>query len=345
MRKMLLCCLTAATLAHAQIDHAVAPAFTGESARQFDFWLGAWDVNLRVQQPDASWQDKIKAKAHIFRILDGKAILELWDSEPIKGFSLRYFDPGQAKWVLWLKWPGPNRSSNSALTGAFRHGRGEFFSAFKNSDGEDVLSRYTFCDIAPNRLRWDDAYSKDGGKTWSNSWIMEFSRVADRAPWPKAFNAHTQTAENPCDRPEFQPLMRMAGRWQGSWNVLIDGAWQQGEAEMACYRAVRGCGLLQFLEYRLAGMSVKAFGFFTYDTAAERYELLALDSREGTSAHRYQGPREDGAWLLVQEGADGASRFEQRQDGDKLNLVISMKNQAGEWMAAARGALTRTDGP
>ena len=60
-------------------------------SRQFDFWVGAWDVNQRVQQEDLSWKDSIKAEARVYPILFGKAVLELWDSPNIKGYSLRYF--------------------------------------------------------------------------------------------------------------------------------------------------------------------------------------------------------------------------------------------------------------
>ena len=36
-------------------------AFSEDRARRFDFWVGAWDVNLRIQQEDASWKDSIAA--------------------------------------------------------------------------------------------------------------------------------------------------------------------------------------------------------------------------------------------------------------------------------------------
>ena len=162
----------------------VAEVWELEEARQFDFWIGIWDVNLRMRQEDLSWRDSIRARAHIHRILDGKAILELWDSEPIKGFSIRFFDREADEWVLWLNWPGQNRSGGSGLTGRFRHGRGEFFSEFKTGDGKPGISRYTFSDITDDSLRWDDAFSVDGGKTWSANWIMEFTRKRDAPAWP-----------------------------------------------------------------------------------------------------------------------------------------------------------------
>ena len=49
-----------------------------QKQRQFDFWIGEWDVNLRVRQKDFTWKDQHKSVVHIYPILDGKAILELW---------------------------------------------------------------------------------------------------------------------------------------------------------------------------------------------------------------------------------------------------------------------------
>jgi hypothetical protein len=68
-----------------------APALSEErrgelppEARQFDFWRGQWDVNLRIRQEDGSWPDKVAARARIYSVLAGKAVLELWDSAPNK---------------------------------------------------------------------------------------------------------------------------------------------------------------------------------------------------------------------------------------------------------------------
>ncbi len=109
-------------------NRATAPRFNTVHDREFDFWVGEWDVLLRTRQDDNTWKDSRSATAKIYRILDGKAILELWDENVegvgIRGFSLRYFDAETQQWVLHLNWPGRNQSGMSSLRGAFRHGRG-----------------------------------------------------------------------------------------------------------------------------------------------------------------------------------------------------------------------------
>ncbi len=158
--------------------------FSPDPARRFDFWIGTWDVNLRMLQDDLTFKDAVAAHASIYPILGGKAILELWDSTPIQGMSLRYYDPVAKRWDLWLDWPRPNASRLTRLTGGFRHGRAEFRGARKTPDGKESVTLFTFSDVTPFSLRWDDLHSTDGGKTWTRNWIMEFTRTAIEPPWP-----------------------------------------------------------------------------------------------------------------------------------------------------------------
>jgi hypothetical protein len=43
-------------------DFPISSALPPES-RQFDFWVGQWDVNLRIRQDDGSWLDGVQATA------------------------------------------------------------------------------------------------------------------------------------------------------------------------------------------------------------------------------------------------------------------------------------------
>ena len=182
---------------------------------QFDFWVGEWDVNLRVKQPDNSWKDQHRAIARIYPVMEGKAILEIWEEQGrqggILGYSLRYYDEDLAKWVLWLNWPGPNRSGSTCLTGEFRHGRGAFFAEGSVNDSTIRISRYTFSDITSTSLRWDDAYSLDGGQTWTNNWIMEFSRRENHPPplSPGSKN-HTNSQQGRCTLDSFDLVKEIA---------------------------------------------------------------------------------------------------------------------------------------
>lgn len=285
-------------------DDTLRDAWTDGSDRDFDFWLGTWDVLLRIRQDDGSWLDARHAEAKIYRVLGGKAVLELWDEKAegpaIRGFSLRHFDHDAAEWVLYLNWPGSNRSGISSLTGRFRHGRGEFFSRRMGPDGATTISRYTFSDIAPDRLRWDDAFSTDGGETWRNNWIMEFDRTGDRARWPPLGEvAHTFHDGTRCDRPEFRAFEPLAGRWRGTVELGIGDDRRTGDASLVAYRILDGCAVLSFLTTDVAGEHVEELGFHSFNTYVEVLEEAHLDDRPGTGLRSLFGSAEGDTLVLA----------------------------------------------
>jgi hypothetical protein len=259
-----------------------------EKKRQFDFWIGEWDVNLRVQQKDKSWLDKHKSVARIYPILDGTAILELWseNEDGINGYSLRYYNPKKDKWDLWLNWAGKNRSGTNGLEGSFRHGRGEFFSERKIDERTTQIDRYTFSDATPNSLRWDDGYSRDGGKTWSSNWIMEFTRRQKTAPAiARDKNLLTYFNGNRCDTVEFNVLKKLSANHKNNTKLRL-------------YNILDGCIVIGFIEDK----KQKAFFTFTYNTYARVYELTYLDNKDSTALGLYYGNKTDIGFLLKTRG-------------------------------------------
>jgi hypothetical protein len=59
--------------------------------------------------------------------------------------------------------------------GEFKDGRGVFF-------GQDalgpraILVRFVITPISPDSIRFEQAFSDDGGKTWEVNWIAEDTR-------------------------------------------------------------------------------------------------------------------------------------------------------------------------
>ena len=318
-------------------------------SRQFDFWIGAWDVNLRMIQPDNSWKDSVKAKVEIYPILDGKAILELWDSKPIKGFSLRHFDPQKKKWVLYLNWPNNGRSNIGSLEGEFRHGRGEFFSKFKGKDGKEILSRYTFCDITPASLRWDDAFSNDGGKTWTNNWIMEFSRTAKTAGWTTSDKANTFVTGSRCSGKEFDMLNSVAGKWKGKI-VLGQSGQQSADASLNVVRILDGCTIIHFLEYKVEGKVQREFGLMTFNRQTQQFEELVLDNQVGSAAKIFRGKLEGKQGFSLKTGKANANskisllrqwNFPAESIGELSVNTKTSKDKGTTWADSIRGSFKR----
>ena len=304
--------------------------------REFDFWIGKWDVNLRMIQPDHSWKDSVQAKVEIYPILNGKAILELWDSSSIKGFSLRYYDPNKDTWVLYLNWPSNGQSSSiGSLQGQFRHGRGEFF-----AESGKRISRYTFCDITPTSLRWDDAYSHDGGKTWTNNWIMEFSRTAKKPQWPNDQNAHTFHSGKRCSGAPFTKIDKWVGRWTGEIDLGEDVAGKI-PAKMNAYRILDGCSVIRFLEYELNEKTVRDFGLITWNAAKQQFEELQLDNAPGTTANLLRGASNDQVWIELSTANKYQHRWKIAEEGH-LSLQIIRPTSDGQTKERVSVTLARS---
>ncbi|NKB88382.1 MAG: hypothetical protein GKS06_09190 [Acidobacteria bacterium] len=322
--------LTAPTLALAlclPLDAPAAQELPPES-RQFDFWVGAWDVNLRIRQDDFTWLDSVQSRAQIFSILGGKAILELWDSQPIKGYSLRYFDVERGEWVLWLNWPNPNASGSNSIAGSFRHGRGEFGATRSAPDGTETIVRYTFADIGPEKFRWEDAFSTDGGNHWTNNWIMEFSRTADVVELPEAGGpAHTYIDGSRCTLPQFRALDALAGRRVG---LVGDQA-----STMTGYQVLDGCAVIAITETPGGGGSSQGFLHLTYNTYASRYELTNLDGQPDSSAQMFYSQQNSEELVLYpgwQQTPDRRVRFDM-VDGGEVRVVWETPEDDG-WVEA-----------
>jgi hypothetical protein len=283
----------------------VHPDLVPES-RQFDFWVGEWDVNLRILQGDGSWRDAIGSTAHVYPILSGKAVLELWSDDRqtgIKGYSLRYWNVEEGHWDLWLNWPGVNRSGTGApLTGTFRHGRGEFFARGRTADGTPRVTRYTFSDISPTSLRWDDAVSTDGGRTWSANWIMEFSRTAaiPRLP-PEGGPAPTYHDGGRCDDPRFRAYEFLAGRHESESET-------DGPYAITGYRILDGCAVITFVGAGDGPESAWGFSHITWNGAAGRYELATLTSVPAATMQVFHAaePTTPGEFVFVEAATPGA---------------------------------------
>jgi len=261
-------------------------------SRQFDFWLGEWDVNLRIKQKDNTWKDMYTSIARIYNVLDGNAVLELWEEQGrekgIIGYSIRYYDPSKDKWILWLNWPGANDSSSWKLEGEFRHGRVEFFGNRQMNDSIGGKFRFTFSDIKENSLRWDNALSTDGGKTWAENWIMEFTRKKEEATAlvPGTSNL-TNRKLNRCDLNEFE-LIKKLGERKPMFDKNKNIKW---------YGILDGCAVISVMESE----DFEEISILTYNTKRSEYEELVMNTSK-RDAQIYYGKKAGDNLELSLEG-------------------------------------------
>lgn len=149
------------SVAPAQQAAAARPCSAPEH-RQFDFWLGDWEVQGPAGKPAGF--NRIES------ILGGCVLRESWQGiGGLNGTSLNLYAP-DGKWhQTWVD----DRGNLLELSGGLEDGK----MVMRSAAGE-VIHRITWSRLGPGRLRqlWES--SRDGGKTWSVAFDGTYVRKA-----------------------------------------------------------------------------------------------------------------------------------------------------------------------
>jgi len=160
----------AAGVAVAQTPAAAPPpkpaGCTSSEARQFDFWVGDWDV--------ADAQGKVVGRNRIVTLHDGCVLQESWTGKGgFTGTSLNAWDVERKEWhQTWVD----NGGGVLKLDGTFAGGRmvlrGESI-----AEGRKVVQRITWTPLPDGRVRqlWE---SSADGSTWTVAFDGYYARRA-----------------------------------------------------------------------------------------------------------------------------------------------------------------------
>ncbi|MBN8506563.1 MAG: hypothetical protein J0L58_19025 [Burkholderiales bacterium] len=143
----------------------------------FDFLTGEWRIHNRRPKAEGGF-DEFPGEATVIRLLDGAASIEELRI-PAKGFSglgLRFFDPKAQLWRdIWMN-AKHGIAEGPGMPGHFVDGAGIFEADDK--DGETPIKvRGIWDQITPRSCRWRQGVSRDGGRTWTFNWWMDWTRV------------------------------------------------------------------------------------------------------------------------------------------------------------------------
>ncbi len=181
---LILACLLigqAVPLTAQSVPQRPAPARDGQ--RDFDFEIGTWKTDLkRLAKPmsgNTEWLT-YTGTSKVTKVLGGRAnMVELDVTGPsgrIEGVSLRLYNPEKKTWSLNFA----NARSGELVppsVGSFdAQGRGEFYSN-ETYNGKPVIVRFLILPISRDSIRFVQAYSADGGKTWEDNWIAIDTRT------------------------------------------------------------------------------------------------------------------------------------------------------------------------
>jgi hypothetical protein len=141
-----------------------APDCKGAEHRQFDFWIGTWQVTAN---------GKVAGTNRIEPDLAGCVIVERWEAAGGgRGTSLNFYDRRTKAWYqTWIDAQG----GALRLKGGFADGR----MVLQNdpaAEGTTTLQRITWTP-EPEGLRQHWESSTDGGRTWSNVFDGRYSKA------------------------------------------------------------------------------------------------------------------------------------------------------------------------
>jgi hypothetical protein len=188
-KRVLVACLSvvALTTTAASGDASTAPAASPDPSpdgqRDFDWEIGAWHTKVRVlAEPLSESEDvwlRFEGTSIVRPLVDRRAnIVEFEVSGPdgrIDALNLRLYEPEAERWSLTFA-----NLRDGLLTppvyGGFHHGVGVFYGD-DQLDGRPIRVRFLIFRQGPDRARFVQAFSADGGVTWETNWIAVDRRI------------------------------------------------------------------------------------------------------------------------------------------------------------------------
>lgn len=133
------------------------PCQSAPEYRQFDFWLGEWDVQ----------QNGTKiARSSIQLILDECVIFENYEATGYSGKSLNMWDATESRWEQHYT---DTAGASTTFSGKLEDGKMVMLSESMRN-GAKVITRMTYSKEGPDRVRQLLETSLDDGKTWASAY-------------------------------------------------------------------------------------------------------------------------------------------------------------------------------
>lgn len=143
------------------------PCLAREEYKQFNFWVGKWDVKNPAGQHAGD--------SEIDLMNNGCTIVENWyGARNFQGKSFNYFDPKDNKWhQFWIN----QNAQTIFFEGNLEDGNMVYYSYDHVKDMKDAfLRRLTFFNLGPDKVRQLGEKTTDEGKTWQTEYDLTYNR-------------------------------------------------------------------------------------------------------------------------------------------------------------------------
>lgn len=153
----------------AQTQAHKSPCVENPVYRQFDFWIGEWEVF-------GNKTGKKAGDSKIESLLDSCAILENWSSGANSGKSMNTFNVATQSWQQY--WVDNSGGVTQYFSGHYEDGKMILQTDnVKQSDGKVKIMKMTFFNLSPDKVRQYGESSLDNGKTWTTDFDLEYRRT------------------------------------------------------------------------------------------------------------------------------------------------------------------------
>lgn len=141
------------------LEAAAWPCRDDEVARQFDFWIGTWDVFVGGQPVGTNT---------IERMLGGCTLLENWtNARGREGKSFNWVDRSTYREPRWRQlWVDDSGNTLDYYEGRYADGAMRFVGHTFDAEGDSIPQKLAFFDVHPDTVRQVFEQSNDGGLTW-----------------------------------------------------------------------------------------------------------------------------------------------------------------------------------
>jgi len=148
-------------------ETAAHPCAHQPEYRQFDFWLGEWDV-VTTQGHNPAGTSSIQL------IIDQCVLLENWTGGGGgAGKSFNHYDTTTKKWIQdWVD----SQSNSIHFEGSLENGVMSYFADAVDSQGIHSKRHLQFFNLDADHVRQFSQRSTDGGKTWATEYDFTYIR-------------------------------------------------------------------------------------------------------------------------------------------------------------------------